>query len=198
MSLRRTKALLVALGWCAAAASMAVGSRPDPVDNSDLDASTFYEILIGELQLRQGDLGGGYQQLLSAAKRSRDETLYRRAVEVALTAGSREQALAAAKAWRSAAPRSASANEFLGRLLLASQREADAMAPLRDWLSYSAASERATALSALPRGSLCPGRRCACSSGSPERADPPLCERQRRRRACRGVGDTRPCGQHRG
>ncbi|MCK7499875.1 MAG: hypothetical protein MZW92_62925 [Comamonadaceae bacterium] len=40
------------------------------------------------------------QVILDAARRTRDETLFRRAVEIALQARAGEQALAAARAWR--------------------------------------------------------------------------------------------------
>lgn len=151
MSSRRSRALALTLGWLVASGATVLGVRAAPVENSDLDASSFYEIITGEIALRDGDLGAGYQQLLNAAKRSRDETLFRRAVEVALSAGSREQALGAAKAWRTAAPRSASANEFLGRLLMASHRDAEALPALREWLAATPAAERAQAILSLPR-----------------------------------------------
>ena len=42
-----------------------------PVENSNLDAPLFYQLLLAEMQLRSGDTATGYQLLLDAARRSR-------------------------------------------------------------------------------------------------------------------------------
>jgi hypothetical protein len=66
--------------------------------NSTLDAPMFYQLLIGELELSQGQPGNAYEVILDAARRTRDEQLFRRAVDIALQARSGDQA------WPPAAP----------------------------------------------------------------------------------------------
>jgi hypothetical protein len=63
-----------------------------PVENSNLDAPLFYQLLLAEMQLRSGDTATGYQLLLDAARRSKDEVLFRRATDIALQAVPERQA----------------------------------------------------------------------------------------------------------
>lgn len=126
-------------------------SQPEPFVNSELDASLFYQLLIGEIELRSGDAGSAYQVLLDAARRSGDEGLFRRAIEIALRARSGEQALAAARAWRSALPESREANEYIVQLLLAMGRLNEAADPLRTLLQLTSAADRPGAIASLPR-----------------------------------------------
>jgi tetratricopeptide (TPR) repeat protein len=152
----------VALGLCSAfavaaqssppvAADMPRPAAPAPIDNSSLDAPLFYELLIGEIELSQGDAGTAYQVLLDAARKTRDERLYRRATEVALQAQAGDQALAAARAWRQAVPTSLDAHRYEVQLLVALNRIADAAEPLRSTLALVPANERAAAIASLPR-----------------------------------------------
>ena len=83
-----------------------VQDKPAPaVNNSGIDAPLFYQLLIGEIELSAGQAGNAYQIMLDAARRTRDEQLFRRATEIALEARAGEQALAATRAWRSARTR---------------------------------------------------------------------------------------------
>ena len=52
------------------------------IDNSKLDAALFYQLLIGEIELRSGEAGTAYQVLLDAARKSKDSQLFRRATEI--------------------------------------------------------------------------------------------------------------------
>ena len=70
----------------------------EPVTNSALNAPLFYQLLLGELNVRSGEAGAGYSLILDAARKQKDPQLYRRAVEVALQARSGEAALGAAHA----------------------------------------------------------------------------------------------------
>ena len=98
-------ALLASL-LCVGMPSLAQNAASDPpVENSRLDAQLFYQLLIGEIELRSGEAGTAYQVVLDAARRGRDEQLFRRATEIALQARAGDQALAAVMAWRSALPR---------------------------------------------------------------------------------------------
>ena len=69
-------AVLLAAGGASAQAPDASGSA--------LDAPMFYELLLGELDLRNGDAAAAQAKFLDVARRTRDEALFRRSVEVAL------------------------------------------------------------------------------------------------------------------
>jgi tetratricopeptide (TPR) repeat protein len=121
-----------------------------PVRNSNLDAPLFYQLLIGEIELREGDAGTGYEVLLDAARKTRDERLFQRATDVALQAKAGEQALTAARAWRQAAPASLEAHRYEVQLLIALNRSAEAVEPLRSTLALVSPAERAAAIATLP------------------------------------------------
>ena len=74
-----------------------------------LDAPLFYQLLIGEMELRNGDAGTGFQVMLDAARRTKRRALFRRATDIALQARAGDQALAAVRAWREALPGSVEA-----------------------------------------------------------------------------------------
>lgn len=118
---------------------------------SALDGQLFYQVLIGELELRQGQPGPAYQIMLDAARRTRNEQLFKRTVEIALRAQAGQEALAAAKAWRTALPESRTAVEFTAQILLALNRPAEAVEPLRALISRSAFTQRAAAVASIPR-----------------------------------------------
>ncbi|MEO7150942.1 MAG: hypothetical protein ABIX46_04405, partial [Burkholderiaceae bacterium] len=115
-SVRRLAALAASATLLGAASLPTVAA--DPV-NSSLDARLFYQLMIGEMELRAGQAGTAYQVMLDAARRSRSEELYRRTVEIALQSRAGEQALAAARSWREALPESLEAHRVLLQLLLA-------------------------------------------------------------------------------
>ncbi|MDO9092038.1 MAG: tetratricopeptide repeat protein [Rubrivivax sp.] len=116
-----------------------------------MDDRLFYQLLIGELALTQGDAGTAYDWLLDAARRTRDEGLFRRTVDIALQSRAGEQALAASRAWRLARPESLDALRLQMQILLALNRADQIAEPLRSLLEQSPAAERAGLVSALPR-----------------------------------------------
>jgi len=122
-----------------------------PPVNSALDDRLFYQLLIGEMALGSGDAGGAYELMLDAARRTRDEDLFRRAVDIALQARAGEQALAAARAWRLARPESASAARLQLQILLLLNRGADLGDPLRALITLTPPAERPGVILALPR-----------------------------------------------
>jgi len=70
---RRMPALVLAL------AALSVGvtpsraaETPSAVENSNLDAALFYQLLLSEIELRDGQAGTAYQLMLDAARRGRD------------------------------------------------------------------------------------------------------------------------------
>lgn len=126
------------------------GGKSAPV-NSGLDAELFYQLFVGELAFARGEPGVAYQVLLEAARRTKDEALFRRAVEVAARSGAGEEALGAAKAWRQALPRSTGAMQTQAELLLALNRAPEAVDPLRALIDAIPVSDRKAALASLPR-----------------------------------------------
>jgi len=133
-----------------AASAAEDGSTPPPA-NSAMDDQLFYQLLVAEMALTQGDLGTAYTWLLDAARRTRDEALFRRSVDVAVQARAAEQALSAARAWRLARPESLEALRLQVQLLAGTGRGEQAVEPLRSLLEATPAAERGGLISALPR-----------------------------------------------
>jgi tetratricopeptide (TPR) repeat protein len=107
--------------------------------------------MISELELRRDEPGAAYQIVMEAAKRSRHETLYKRAVDIAIGARAGEQALAATKAWRQAWPKSRQPTELQAQIAIALGRPADAAEPLRAFIELTPAAERNGAIASVPR-----------------------------------------------
>jgi tetratricopeptide (TPR) repeat protein len=129
----------------------AAGSPSATPQNSSLDSQLFYQLLIGEIELRSGQAGTAYEVLLDAARRTKDEQLFRRVTDIALEARAVEQALTAAKAWRSALPESLQAHRYLVQMLASVNRVGEAAEPLRSMLARAGASEREALIQSLPR-----------------------------------------------
>jgi tetratricopeptide (TPR) repeat protein len=126
-------------------------ASPPPVVNSVMDDRLLYQILVGEMALNQGDAGTAYDWILDAARRTRDEGLFRRAVDIALQARAGEQALAATKAWRTAHPDSLDALRLQLQILLMLNRPDTLAEPLKALLAQTPAAERPGLIAALPR-----------------------------------------------
>ncbi len=135
--------------WARAQAEAADAAAP--VVNSQLDERLFYELLVGEMALNSGDAGSAYELMLDAARRTRDETLFRRSVDIALQARAGDQALAATRAWRLARPDSLDAVRLQLQVLLLLNRPASLGEPLKVLLAQTPAPERPGLRSALPR-----------------------------------------------
>ena len=135
----------------APAAAQTPEAESPPVTNSRLTAPLFYQLLIGEIELRQGSAGAAYDLILDAARKTRDEQLFRRATEIALQARAGDQALAAVVAWRTALPTSLDALRYQVQLLVALNRLPETMEPLRTLLAQTPAGERALLIAVTPR-----------------------------------------------
>ncbi len=150
-------ALVIALcsGMLPAAAKTPAAATPPqaaaPAENSGLDAALFYQLLIGELELSANDPGSAYSVLLDAARKSKNEQVFRRATEIALQARSGELALKAAQAWRTSLPDSLEATRYVVQLLVALNRSAEAAEPLRSMIALSPPEQRAGLITSLPR-----------------------------------------------
>jgi tetratricopeptide (TPR) repeat protein len=118
---------------------------------SALDAPLFYQLLLAELDLREGDAASAFAKFIDAARRTRDEGLFRRSVEVALQARAGDQALAASRAWRVALPESLDAVRFELQILAALNRGGEMGEPIKAMLARTPPGERAGAIAALPR-----------------------------------------------
>lgn len=133
-----------------AAPAARAASAPPAAPQSALDAPLFYQLLIGEIALSAGEAGNAYSVLLDAARRTRDEALFKRSVDVALQARAGDQALAAARAWRQALPQSLEALRHELQLLAALNQSAELAEPLKLLLVRTPEAERASTIATLP------------------------------------------------
>lgn len=111
----------------------------------------FYQLLIGEMELQNDQPGVAFQVLLDAARRSEDESLFRRVVAIALQARAGDQAVVAARAWRDTLPTSQEAHRTLIQLLALLNRPAEVAPPLRALLALNAPDARAGFLAGIPQ-----------------------------------------------
>ncbi|MFC7433748.1 tetratricopeptide repeat protein [Hydrogenophaga bisanensis] len=151
--LLRLSTLMLALAAAVAPALSQEATTPtaDGVRNSRLDAPLFYQLLLGELNARNGDPGAAYSLILDAARRERDAGLYRRAVEIALQGRSGDSALVAARAWAQAMPESGEADRFVLQILLALNRPGETAPTLRAIVERAPATERVDTINAIPQ-----------------------------------------------
>ncbi|MES2529802.1 MAG: tetratricopeptide repeat protein [Pseudomonadota bacterium] len=133
------------------AAAVVPKATEAPVRPSAMDATLFYELLVGELSVRSGDPGAGYALMLDAARKTRDDTLFQRAVEIALQSRSGDAALAAARAWRETNPESRDAGRFELQILIALNRIGDTAEPLRALVAATPLPERPLLMAVIAR-----------------------------------------------
>lgn len=131
-------------GGASAPAESSVGS-------SALTGELFYQLLLGELNARSGEPGNAYSLILDAARKTNDAKLYQRAADIALQARSGDSALTAARAWKQAQPGSREANRYVLQILIALNRTAESTEPLKTEIALASPTERALALTAIPR-----------------------------------------------
>ena len=130
-----------------AEAKAALESAPVSLLNSEL----FYELLIGELTAQEGEPAAGFALMLDAAQKTGDAQLYQRATDIALQARSGDAALQAALAWKQALPASREANRYVLQILIALNRIADTLEPLKTEIRMAPDAERVAVLAAVPR-----------------------------------------------
>ena len=141
----------IALTQGAAAQATAPNFAASKVENSRLDAPLFYQLLIGEIELSAGESGEAYQVILDAARRAKDEQLFRRATDIAVQARAGDQALVAVKAWRLALPESLEALRYQVQLLVPMNRTSETFEPLQSLIRLTPAAQRPALIMALPR-----------------------------------------------
>lgn len=119
--------------------------------SSALSGELFYQLLLGELNVREGEPGAAYSLILDAARKTADPRLYQRAVEIALQARSGDSALIAARAWRTAVPTSSEANRYVLQILIGLNRLSETVEPLKREVANADAKDRAAEILGLPR-----------------------------------------------
>ena len=133
----------------AAAAPVPVPDESKP--GSALDRQLLYQLLLGEFSASGGEPAAGISLILDAANKTNDAQLYQRAADLALQSRSGETALQAARAWKQAQPASAEANRYLLQILLALNRVAETVEPLKAVIDLAPEADRPVALAELPR-----------------------------------------------
>jgi tetratricopeptide (TPR) repeat protein len=123
----------------------------DAATRTAMDASLFYQLLVGEMELRNGDAGTAYQVILDAARRTRDGALFRRAMDIALQARAGNEALGATRAWREAQPDAADPIRLELQILAALNQLQDAGPSLTALIRMTPEAERGGLIAALPR-----------------------------------------------
>jgi tetratricopeptide (TPR) repeat protein len=118
---------------------------------SPLDGELFYQVLVGELTAQEGEAAAGFALMLDAARKTGDAQLYQRATDIALQARSGDAALQAAMAWKQQLPASREANRYVLQILIALNRIADTVEPLKAELRMAPDTERLAVLAAMPR-----------------------------------------------
>ncbi len=116
-----------------------------------MTAQVFYEVLLGELNLRSGDPGTGYALLLDSARRTRDAQLFQRATEIALQSRSGEAALTAARLWKQTLPDSRDARRLELQILIALNRIGETTEPLRAEIAATPQIERPVLMNVIAR-----------------------------------------------
>jgi tetratricopeptide (TPR) repeat protein len=119
--------------------------------SSALDSELFYQLLLGELNAREGDPGAGYSLILDAARKTNDSKLYQRAVDIALKARSGESALKAARDWKLALPSSKEANRYVLQILIGLNQIGETLEPLKQEIATTSQKDRTAVLASLPR-----------------------------------------------
>jgi len=130
---------------------MGAPPKTEGPDNSNLDGELFFELLVSEIELVDGDYGAAYAQMLNAARKANSPRLYERAIEIAYRSRNGEGALNAAQAWARAFPSSREANRYHFQVLLGLNKIAETQEPLKRELAGLTSSERVAAIGLLPR-----------------------------------------------
>ena len=94
----------------------------EPVNNSAMDAETFYKILLAELNLLDDEPRIGFALMLDSARKTKDALLFERAITIALQARSGDSALSAARAWLVTIPTSTDAARYMVQISMSMNR----------------------------------------------------------------------------
>jgi len=119
--------------------------------SSLLDSALFYQLLVGEMTLQEGEPAAGFALMLDAARKTGDAQLYQRATDIALQSRSGDAALQSARTWKQDQPTSREANRYVLQILVALNRIADTVEPLQTEIKLAPDVERPAVLTAVPR-----------------------------------------------
>ncbi|MDR2155552.1 MAG: tetratricopeptide repeat protein [Burkholderiaceae bacterium] len=128
----------------------AAASASQAIESSALTGPLLYELLVSEITFRQGDAQAGVSYMLEAARRTGDESLYKRATEMAISSRSGPAALETARAWRRAFPQSIRAARFELQVLIVLGRVAETEDLVRKLAAMLPADERESFMAVLP------------------------------------------------
>jgi tetratricopeptide (TPR) repeat protein len=126
-------------------------------EQSALTPRMFYNVLVGELQLQQWQqnettgLQEAWVPLFEAAVESKDERLFERALQIAVTGRDGRAALQVVRAWKQAHPLSSTANRNHIQVLLALNRAQETLPLLAQELRRSEVPQRKQLLEHLPQ-----------------------------------------------
>lgn len=154
-SLRRWMAATVLAGlhvccWAQSTAAEPPKAAEPPEAPSILDAPLFYQLLVGELEAQAGHTANAFEVMLDAARRTKDDTLFRRSVELAIQGRSADRALSTAQAWRQAKPDSLEATRTQVQLLVVTN-QLDKLGPaLQSLIQQAPVKERPGLIASLP------------------------------------------------
>ena len=137
--------------WGQAQPSSPGAEATEPIQNSNLNGETALLILLAEMQLNRGDFGAAYSMMFEAAKKTNDEGLYKRAVDIALSARNGNLALEAARQWKKAQPVSRTANLHVLQILVALNQLPESLMPLRAYVQLAPESEQVLLINGLPQ-----------------------------------------------
>ena len=150
--LRLTRiSILVLFVFSLTAHAQTPGSKVEKPITSPLNGELFYQLLLGEINAREGESGAGYSLILDAARKTNDSKLFHRAVEIALQARSGDSALQAAQAWKQAQPTSIEANRFVLQILIGLNRIEETLGPLKREIAATDPKDRVLAILSTPR-----------------------------------------------
>ena len=127
----------------------APASSPPPAQSA-MTARLMYELLLGELSFQRGDAQSATALMLDAARRTKDESLFKRAAELAVASRSGPAALEATRTWRQAYPKSVAAGQYELQVLIVMGRIADTEDPVRRFITTLPADDRVSFITALP------------------------------------------------
>src|ERR1035437_7538410 len=134
----------------------AFGANAKPPENgvtapvgSALDGTLFYQLLLGELNVREREPGAAYSLILDAARKTNEARLYQRAVDIALQARSGDSALQAARAWKQAFPASREANRYVLQILIGLNRLGEAQEAIKREIATADVKDRAAVIESM-------------------------------------------------
>ena len=122
-----------------------------PPQQSALDGMLFYQLLLGEMNVREGSPGTGFSMVLDAARKTRDPALFQRAIDIALQSRSGEAALQAAQTWKREVPGAQEPNRYILQIQLALNRIPEAGQALASSLNELPLDEQLGAIISIPR-----------------------------------------------